>query len=180
MSFPRRSLSAAFAIALAAGTVSVVTPTALAAPDGSNVVINEVYGGGGNSGSKYSHDFVELYNPTDQDIDLTGWKLDQQSAKGNRGAQVSLKGTVPAGGFFLIQGQGTPDKGAGLPTPDQVAEFNFGAKSAIAVLTSPSGEVDRVGWGGASKPEGTSAATTSNSESVQRAQVGVDLSLIHI
>ena len=174
MSFPRRSLSAAFAIALAAGTVSVVTPTALAAPDGSNVVINEVYGGGGNSGSKYSHDFVELYNPTDQDIDLTGWKLDQQSAKGNRGAQVSLKGTVPAGGFFLIQGQGTPDKGAGLPTPDQVAEFNFGAKSAIAVLTSPSGEVDRVGWGGASKPEGTSAATTSNSESVQRAQVGVD------
>ena len=56
-------LSATFIVALAAGTVSVVAPTASAAPDGSNVVINEVYGGGGNSGAKYTHDFVELYNP---------------------------------------------------------------------------------------------------------------------
>jgi hypothetical protein len=27
-----------------------------------NVVISQVYGGGGNSGSTYTHDFIELYN----------------------------------------------------------------------------------------------------------------------
>lgn len=78
---PRRAM--AFALALAAGTVSVVAPQAVAAPDGSNVVINEVYGGGGNSRSVFSHDFVELYNPTDADIDVTGWTLAQKSAAGN-------------------------------------------------------------------------------------------------
>ncbi|WP_141737399.1 hypothetical protein [Corynebacterium sp. HMSC29G08] len=40
---------------MAAGIVTVVTLTALAAPDGSNVVMNEVYGGG-NSGATYTHD----------------------------------------------------------------------------------------------------------------------------
>ena len=74
-----RALSATFAIALAAGTVSVVSPTAEAAPDGSNIIINEVYGGGGNSGSVYNNDFVELFNPTSAPIDLTGWTLNQLS-----------------------------------------------------------------------------------------------------
>ena len=45
----RRAISATFAIALAAGTITV--PTASATPEGDNVVINEVYGGGGNSKS---------------------------------------------------------------------------------------------------------------------------------
>ena len=72
----------------AAGLTAAVTGLALvlvpasasAAPDASEVVINEVYGGGGNSGSVYSHDFVELYNPTDRDIDLSGWAIDQRTA----------------------------------------------------------------------------------------------------
>ena len=175
MSTPRKSLGAAFAIALAAGTVSVVAPTASAATDGSNVVINEVYGGGGNSGAKFTHDFVELYNPTDQDIDLDGWTLDQQSTKGGSGAIVSLKGVIPAGGFFLIQGNpGDTGAGGALPTPDLEAGFNFSAKGAIAVLANANGEVDRVGWGGATKPEGTSASGTANGTSVQRKAVGVD------
>ena len=29
-----------------------------------NVVISEVYGGGGNSGALYKNDYIELYNPT--------------------------------------------------------------------------------------------------------------------
>ncbi|WP_070844569.1 ExeM/NucH family extracellular endonuclease [Corynebacterium sp. HMSC034A01] len=175
MSTPRKSLGAAFAIALAAGTVSVVAPTASAAPDGSNVVINEAYGGGGNSGAAYTHDFVELYNPTDKDIDITGWTLDQQSAKGGSGAIVSLKGVIPAGGYFLIQGNpGDTGAGESLPTPDQEAGFNFGAKGAIAVLADANGEVDRVGWGSATKPEGTAVSGTANGTSVQRKTVGVD------
>ena len=99
----RKALSATFAIALAAGTVSVVAPSASAAVDGTNVVINEVYGGGGNSGSVYSNDFVELYNPTDAPIDITGWQIEQYSANGGKGGRHPhvLNGTIQPKSFFL-------------------------------------------------------------------------------
>ena len=55
---------------------------AVANPAGDQVVINEVYGGGGNSGSTYKADFVELYNPTNAAVDLTGWTVQYRSATG--------------------------------------------------------------------------------------------------
>lgn len=166
-------LTTAFVIALAAGTVTV--PTAYAAPDGSNVVINEVYGGGGNSGATISNDFVELYNPTDADIDITGWVLDQQSASGNSGNQTTLAGTVPAGGYFLIKGAAGSNKDNPLENADFESTFNFGGKEASAVLHDASGnQVDLVGWGGAKNSEGAPAKGTSNSTSVQRKEAGVD------
>ena len=175
MTTPRKGLSAAFAIALAAGTVSVVAPTASAAVDGSNVVINEVYGGGGNKGAAYNKDFVELYNPTEQPINLTGWKLEQYSAKGNLGTAVALEGTIPAGGYFLISGAGGTN-GDALPQADVESGFNFSGTEAIAKLIDANGTVaDLVGWGGATQFEGTVAGKTGNNGlSVQRGTVGVD------
>lgn len=38
----------------------------------SQVVINEVYGGGGNSGATYKNDFIELYNNSLSAVNLTG------------------------------------------------------------------------------------------------------------
>jgi|GEM_PF-204709 len=177
MSTPRKSLGAAFAIALAAGTVSVVAPTANAAVDGSNVVINEVYGGGGNAGGKFNNDFVELYNPTDAEIDISGWKLNQKAANGNTGNTVKLSGKVPAKGFFLIQGDSQDnEKSQDLPKADLVGSFNFGAKAAIAELIDNNGQIaDLVGWGTTAKGAETSPAKgTANATSVQRKDVGVD------
>ena len=175
MSASRKSLGAAFAIALAAGTVSVVAPTASAATDGSNVVINEVYGGGGNKSAAYNKDFVELHNPTEQPINLTGWKLEQYSAKGNLGTAVALEGTIPAGGYFLISGAGGTN-GDALPQADVESGFNFSGTEAIAKLIDANGTVaDLVGWGGATQSEGTVADKTGNTGlSVQRGTVGVD------
>ncbi|WP_074432068.1 MULTISPECIES: ExeM/NucH family extracellular endonuclease, partial [Corynebacterium] len=176
MSASRKSLGAAFAIALAAGTVSVVAPTASAATDGSNVVINEVYGGGGNSGAKFTHDFVELYNPTDAPIDLTGWTVTQRSTSDTGNGSATLSGSIPAKGYYLIQGA----KGNGgtepLPTPDAIGKgLTFGGSGAIArIIDSNSNVVDLVGWGGAKPSEGSPAGKTKNSESVQRKEVGVD------
>lgn len=80
-----------------------LTAPASAAPDATNVVINEVYGGGGNSGATYTHDFVELYNPTGEPIDLTGLAIDYYSSTGGRGTSVPLTGTIGAGDYYLIQ-----------------------------------------------------------------------------
>ncbi|WP_311390064.1 ExeM/NucH family extracellular endonuclease, partial [Corynebacterium haemomassiliense] len=176
MSTPRKSLGAAFAIALAAGTVSVVAPTASAAPDGSNVVINEVYGGGGNKGATYTHDFVELYNPTDQDIDITGWTVDQCAKDGKCYGQAKLKGKIPAGGYYLIQGAQGSGGTKALPSPNHAEDsLAYSGTDAIAYLKDAAGEtVDLVGWGSANKFEGTAAPRTTNKTSVQRKEDGKD------
>ncbi|MGV0344810.1 ExeM/NucH family extracellular endonuclease, partial [Corynebacterium lehmanniae] len=172
----RKSLGAAFAIALAAGTVSVVAPTASAAPDGSNVVINEVYGGGGNKGATYTHDFVELYNPTDQEIDLEGWTVDQCAKGGSCHGKATLTGKIPAGGYFLIQGAQGSGGTKALPSPNHAEDsLAYSGTDAIAYLKDAAGEtVDLVGWGSANKFEGTAAPSTTNKTSVQRKEDGKD------
>ena len=61
---------------------AVIAPTALAT-GGDHVVINQVYGG---SDDGYAdHSFIELYNPTDEAVDLNGWSVQyRSSADGSR------------------------------------------------------------------------------------------------
>ncbi len=170
---PRRLTAITVALGTAASLLA--TPAAVATPAGDNVVINEVYGGGGNSGSVFANDFVELYNPTDADIDVTGWVIDQQSAAGNTGTAHTLAGVVPAKSTYLVQGAAGNNATGALPTPDETGTFNFSGTQAVAELRDSDGDVvDLLGWGGASKYETAPAAGTSNSTSVARVTAGVD------
>ena len=49
---------------MGAQRVEAATVTGIA----EHIVISQVYGGGGNAGATYTHDFIELYNPTDKDV----------------------------------------------------------------------------------------------------------------
>jgi hypothetical protein len=40
-----------------------------------DVIITQVYGGGGNSGAFYKSDFIELFNSTNSDVNISGWSL---------------------------------------------------------------------------------------------------------
>ena len=66
-----RGVAAALGLAVAA--LGLAAQPASAAAD--HLVVNEVYGGGGNSGATYTNDFVELYNPTGSAIDLSGYQV---------------------------------------------------------------------------------------------------------
>src|ERR671931_1627540 len=89
-------------LALAAAGVGPSTP-AQAAPS-PNVVISQVYGGGGNTGAPYKNDFVELFNRGTSAIDLSGWSVQYASAtgSGNFGANsaqlTALSGSIAPGG----------------------------------------------------------------------------------
>ena len=87
--------------------------------DNPPIVINEVYGGGGNSGALYKNDFIELYNNSNGGYDLTGWSVQYSSATGT-GAWVvtDLTGTIPAHGYYLVQQAAGTGGTANLPTPD--------------------------------------------------------------
>jgi hypothetical protein len=47
------------------------------------LMIYEVYGGGGNSGAYYTHDYIVLYNGTSEAIDLSGYSVQYASATRN-------------------------------------------------------------------------------------------------
>ncbi|MGV0362617.1 ExeM/NucH family extracellular endonuclease [Corynebacterium minutissimum] len=152
----------------------VVVPQATAAVDGSTAVISEVYGGGGNKNAPFTHDFIELYNPTDAAIDVSGWSVEYFSSSGNSGGKHDLSGSIPAGGHYLIQenGGGT---GEPLPTPDAEGKLSMsGSKGSVKLYDASGSEVDVVGYGAASISEGSPAKALSNTTSAQRNDAGTD------
>ncbi|MDQ6904657.1 MAG: lamin tail domain-containing protein, partial [Bacteroidota bacterium] len=149
----------------------------------SQIVINEVYGGGGNSGSTYTNDFIELYNNGASPVDLTGWSVQYASSSGTTWQVTNLSGMVQPGNYYLIQeamGSGgiTP-----LPSPDATGTIAMSASSGKVILCNtivaqsgndpatnyPAGPViDKVGYGSANGFETAAAPSPSNTLSIQR------------
>jgi len=79
---------------LMAPFVPLTVVKAAAAPG--SIVINEVaWDGSADSGSD---EWIELYNPTGNSVDLTGWGIKDDGTLGYK-----LSGTVPAQSYFLIE-----------------------------------------------------------------------------
>ncbi|KAE8764609.1 ExeM/NucH family extracellular endonuclease [Georgenia thermotolerans] len=167
--------------AVAAGCAVVLAPLvaapAFAAPDGSGVVINEVYARGGSANQPYTNKFVELFNPTDAPVSLAGLSLQYRSATGTGAATgvVPLSGTIPANGYFLVGGGTNGGAGEPLPEPDLSSGFQpSGTTGTVALVegtqavTLPTGNVagaagvvDLVGYGTSNTYEGSGRAPVS-------------------
>src|SRR5690606_13254626 len=97
----RLFIACTFLAAIVVGTYQPV-PVTLAVS--TNVVISQVYGGGGNSGAPYTHDFVELFNLSSSPVNLSNWKVQYFSASGTSAANtVTLNATIQPGQYYLIQ-----------------------------------------------------------------------------
>lgn len=97
----RRTPAAVSAAAVVAALVALPGGVAQAAsPD---IVISQVYGGGGNSGAPYANDFVELYNRGTTPVSVTGWTVQYASATGSSWSRTTLSGTIAPGHYFLVQ-----------------------------------------------------------------------------
>ncbi len=137
---------------LAVATACLLPEAALAAAPLS-VVISEVNWAG--SVSSTADEWVELANPGETDIDVSGWSL--WTSEGEPKEQVRIAaGTIPAHGSFLIANNG-PDAvfSAGTSTlavqPDVVASAMSLSNSALKLeLRAADGTVvDTAGNGGA-------------------------------
>nr|WP_246320423.1 choice-of-anchor I family protein [Paenibacillus qinlingensis] len=112
-----------FAIAAPASAVVAITPGTPYQANGTydvtvpHVFINQVYGGGLATDTKNtasSHGFIELYNPTSNDVSLNGWSL-QYADRGTDAKmgptgdwdKLDLVGTIKAKSSFLIRGEAT-------------------------------------------------------------------------
>ncbi|HEX6085767.1 MAG TPA: DNA/RNA non-specific endonuclease [Thermoanaerobaculia bacterium] len=145
-----------------------------------NVVISQVYGGGGNAGSTYRNDFIELFNRGTAPVSLAGWSVQYASAAGTTWQVTPLSGSIAPGQYFLVQqAQGTGGT-VSLPAPDATGSIAMSAtagKIALVASTAPlSGScpaaVDFVGFGTANCFEGAATPALANATAALRKDDG--------
>jgi len=149
------------------------------------VRISQIYGGGGNMGAPYQNDYIELFNRGNAPIDVTGWSVQYASSGGSTWFSTTLVGTIPAGGYYLVdQGEGG---GAGdpIPAPDAVGTTEVNAIAGKVALVdnnvtltgacpSGGGIVDLVGYGGADCSETAPTSAFDNLTAGLRNNAGCD------
>lgn len=151
-----------------------------------HLVISQIYGAGGNTDAPYTHDFVELYNPTSSTVSLEGWSLQYAGAGTDNWSSnfVTLRGSVAPGKYFLMRLGNPGSSGMALPPPDFIptAPENISISATagkVALVNNTtillgicplpnSAIIDFVGFGGGTCAEGTRAAATSNTKSISR------------
>ena len=88
---------------LAVALVAAIAATPASAAPSTGLVVNEVYGGGGNSGATYTNDFVEIANRGSSPVDVSGWSVQYHAATGTGAWQVTpLSGSIAPGQFYLV------------------------------------------------------------------------------
>lgn len=184
----RRRLTAAVSFAIVGATMPLLSPGAPAvqaiSPD---VVISQVYGGGGNAGATFTNDFVELYNRGSSAVVVDDWSVQYASATGTGNFQPApIAGTIQPGQRYLVQLAAGSGGTTPLPAPDASGSLALsGTAGKVIVARTPvtigcnggsapcdadqSGLiVDLVGFGGANFAETTPTPALSNTTAAIR------------
>ena len=98
----------------------------------SDVVISQVYAGGGNSGASYTNDYVELLNRGSGTVDLSGWTVQYASAASTSWSATPLAGTIGPGRAYLVQLASGGATGSPLPAADATGTTNLAASGESA------------------------------------------------
>ena len=166
-----RALALVLFTLLVAGGVLAVPAARSASPD---VVVSQVFAGGGNAGAPFANDFVELFNRGSTAVDVSGWSVQYASAAGTTWQATALTGSIAPGRHYLVQLASAAAVGAALPVPDAIGTTNLavsGGKVAIVRDATPlacgatagscsavASVADLVGYGTAADYEGSAAA----------------------
>lgn len=141
-------------------------------PAHAQVVISQVYGGGGNSGATLKSDFVELHNNSTSAVSLSGWSVQYASSTGSSWQVTPLNGSIAAGGYYLVKQADGAGGTVDLPAPDASGTISMAAGAGKVALSStasalsgtcPTGNLDFVGFGTAANcAEGSAPTPTLN------------------
>lgn len=123
------------------------TPVPSPPPPVGGPVISEIFAG---IDGYADYEFIELYNPTDAAIDLTGWSIKKKSSTGSESPLLvasRLSGKIiPPRSYFLAVNEGgymgsvSPD--VGWAKSNTLAYTN----NAVILYDTAGGKVEEVGW----------------------------------
>lgn len=105
---------------------------------GSDLVISQIYGGGGNSGAPYRNDFVELFNRGTNTISFTNWSVQYAPASGSNWQVTAISGTLAPGRYFLLRQGSGGTNGVMLPTPDVTGTISMSGSAGKVALVAGS------------------------------------------
>jgi predicted extracellular nuclease len=185
---PRRGVALCGAAGIvAAALVALPTSASAASPD---VVISQVYGGGGNTGATFTNDYIQLFNAGTSAVDLSGWSVQYASSTGSSWTnRTNLTGSIAPGAFYLIQEAAGTGGTSPLPSPSVTGTINMsGTAGKVALVTTQTNLAcgtachadpavhDFVGYGTATNDfEGSAPAPQlSNTTAASRATGGAD------
>lgn len=148
-----------------------------------DLVVSQVYGGGGNTGATYTNDFIEIFNRGTSTIDVTGWSVQYGSSGGTTWSSTALSGSIAPGGYYLVQEAAGAGGTTALPTPDATGSIAMSATAGKVALVnsavplsgacpSDASIVDLVGYGAANCAEGSPTSTLTNLTAAVRAFEG--------
>ena len=155
----------------------------------SNMVVSQVYAGGGNSGATFANDFVELFNRGTSAIDISRWSIQYASAAGTSWQVTPLCGSVQPGKLLprparLGGGNRRCASDAGCDRHDEPRQLRRQDRArtkrdrphlwgSAGSCSADANVADLIGYGSASDFEGSGAAAgLSNTTAAVRADDG--------
>ena len=100
----------------------------------SNVVVSQIFAGGGNAGASYTNDFVELFNRGAAAVNLTGWTIQYASGASTSWQTTALAGSIGPGRYYLVQLASTASVGSPLPAADATGTTNLASAGGKVAL----------------------------------------------
>lgn len=119
------------------------------------------------AGTTSTDEFVEIYNPNEFNVDLSGWKLTKMTATGTESTLVSeFNQTIPAYGFYLVSHTNYDGE---VPADTTYTTSSSVASNNSVLLYNPALEVaDLVGIGTATTVETQAMTAPSTNGSIER------------
>lgn len=123
------------------------------------MLITEVQTG---SSSSSSEEFVEIYNSSDSDIDVSGWSMYYKSATGSSWTKKAtvVSGSLKARGYWLFA--------ANLTGDTSFSSGLSGTGGNLQIKDKLGNIVDQFGWGSANASLGTPATVSGGGQSMYR------------
>jgi hypothetical protein len=148
----------------------IFTPTTFvhASQNQPGLLIAEVQSG---SATSASDEFIELYNASDQGIDLSKYKIEYFSATSTNfntpSRSIAMSSTLYPGGRYLLASTNYLAEKADVSFSPTLAKTG----GHLRVVSTQDGQTfvhDLLGWGSATMPETSPAAAPNSGESLQR------------
>lgn len=135
----------------------------------SNVVFSELQTGGLAPGTA-AQEFIEIYNNSALEVNITGWKIVYStSTDGSPKDVANFTGVIKPNSYILLVSPTYPVPNGVVP--DFAFEYTSGLASTgghLKLLDSSTTVIDKLGWGTASQPETTATSAPVGGSSLNR------------